>query len=127
MMSCVHYVATVQLNFNRYACGLGTILANMPPDPLEIKEKSCLMDAPTSDMPANNVKLYQPRLLHCQYNTTYMICREVLCGCSCNIQYTPAGLVLLSPTPLQFKHAYCLSAAARWILAGLWPLNQHAC
>ena len=39
----------------------------------------------------------------------------------------PAGLVLLSPTPLLFKHAYWLSAAARWMLAGLWPLNQHAC
>ena len=37
----------------------------------------------------------------------------------------PAGLVLLSP--LLFKHAYWLSAAARWMLAGLWPLNQHAC
>ena len=26
-----------------------------------------------------------------------------------------------------FKHAYWLSTAARWMLAGLWPLNQHAC
>ena len=32
-----------------------------------IKEKSYLADAPPSDMPTNNVKLYQPRLLHCQY------------------------------------------------------------
>ena len=39
----------------------------------------------------------------------------------------PAGLVLLSPTPLLFKHAYWLSAAARWIIAGLCPLNQHVC
>ena len=42
--------------------------SNMPPDPLEIKEKSYLTDAPPSDMPTSNVKLYQPRLLHCQYN-----------------------------------------------------------
>ena len=33
--------------------------------------------------------------------------------------YMPAGLVLLSQTPLLFKHAYWLSAAARWMLAGL--------
>ena len=39
----------------------------------------------------------------------------------------PAGLVLLSPTPLLFKHAHWLSAAARWMLAGLRPLNQHDC
>ena len=39
----------------------------------------------------------------------------------------PAGLVLLSQTLLLFKYAYPLSAAARWILAGLWTLNQHAC
>ena len=39
----------------------------------------------------------------------------------------PADLVLLSPTPLLFKHAYSLSAAARWMLAVLWSPNQHAC
>ena len=41
--------------------------------------------------------------------------------------YMPSDLVLLSPTPLLLKHAYWLNAAARWILAGLWPLNRHAC
>ena len=41
--------------------------------------------------------------------------------------YMSAGLVLLSPTPLLFKQAYWLSAAERWMFAGLWPLNQHAC
>ena len=41
--------------------------------------------------------------------------------------YMPADLVLLSLTWLLFKHAYWLSAAARGMLAGLWPLNQHAC
>ena len=59
-------MATVLLNFNRYACGLGTIQSNMPPGPLEIKEESYLTDAPPSDMPTNTVKLYQARLLHCQ-------------------------------------------------------------
>ena len=39
----------------------------------------------------------------------------------------PFGLVLLSPISLLFKHAYWLSAAARLMLAGLWPLNQHTC
>ena len=53
---------------NRYASGLGSIQSNMPPGPLKIKEKSYLTDAPPSDMPTNNVKLYQPRLLHYQYN-----------------------------------------------------------
>ena len=42
-------------------------------------------------------------------------------------RYMPAGLVLLSQTPLLFKHVYWLRTAARWMLAGLWPLNQHAC
>ena len=61
-------MATVLLNFYRYACGLGSIQSSMPPGPLEIKEKSYLTDTPPSDMPTNNLKLYQPRLLHCQYN-----------------------------------------------------------
>ena len=30
-------------------------------------------------------------------------------------------------TPLLFKHAYWLSAAAGWMLAGLWPFNQYVC
>ena len=45
-----------------------SIQSNMHLGPLEIKEKSYLTDAPPSDMPTNNVKLYQPRLLHSQYN-----------------------------------------------------------
>ena len=49
------------------------------------------------------------------------------CSVAAAATYMPAGLVLLSPTPLLFKHAYWLSAAARWMLAGLWSLNQHAC
>ena len=61
-------MAAVQRNFNRYAYGLRTIQSNMPPGPLEIKEKNYLTDASQSDMPINTVKLYQLRLLHCQYN-----------------------------------------------------------
>ena len=52
----------------QHACGLGSIQSNMPPGPLEIKEKSYLTDVPPLDMPTNNAKLYQPRLLYCQYN-----------------------------------------------------------
>ena len=48
-----------QWNFNRYACGLGTIQSDMPPGPLKIKEKSNLTNAPPSGMPTNIVKLYQ--------------------------------------------------------------------
>ena len=65
------------------------------------------------------VKLYQPRLLH--------TCRVESCYVAAAATYMPAGLVLLSPTPLLFKHAYWLTVAARWVFAGLWPLNQHAC
>ena len=61
-------MAAVQLNFNRYACGLGSIQSKMPPGPLEVKEKSYSTDAPPSDMSTKNVKLYQPRRPHCQYN-----------------------------------------------------------
>ena len=107
-----------------YVCGLGTIQSNMPPGPLEIKEKTYLTDAPPSDMPTNNVKLYQPRLLHCQYNKHAHV---ESCYVSAAATYTPAGRVLLSPTPLLFKHAYWLSAAVRWMLAGLWQLLLIFC
>ena len=112
MMSWWHYRASVQYNFNRYACGLGTIQSNMPPGPLEIKEKSYLTDAPPSDMPTNTVKLYQPRQtaalsiqLTCSVESCYV-------AAAAAATYMPAGLVLLSQTPLLFKHAYWLSAAA---------------
>ena len=52
-------------------------------------------------------------------------CRVESCYVAAAATYMPVGLVLLSPTPLLFKHAYWLSAAARWMLAGLLPLNQH--
>ena len=55
----------------------------MPPGPLEIKELSYLTDTPPSDMTTNNVKLYQPRLLHCQCKIHAF--RDMLCCCVCNI------------------------------------------
>ena len=61
-------MAAVQQNFNRMICLRTCYYSNMPPGPLEIKEKSYLTDSPPSDMPTNTVKLYKPRLLHCQYN-----------------------------------------------------------
>ena len=94
----------------------------MPPGLLEIKEKSYLTDAPLLDMPTNNVKFYQPRLLQCQYNI-----RVESYDVAAAATYMHAGLMLLSQTPLLFKHAYWLSAAVRWMLVGLWPLNQLAC
>ena len=56
-------------------------------------------------------------------------CRVESCyvAAAAAVTYMLAGLVLLSQTPLLFKHAYWLSTAARWILAGLWTLNQPAC
>ena len=93
--------------------------SNVPPGPLEIKEKSYLTDAPPPHNLTNTVKLYMPRLLHtCRVESWYVATAAT---------YMPAGLALLSQTSLLFKHAYWLSAAARWMLAGLWPLNQHAC
>ena len=76
--------------FNMPSDRIGTIQSDMPPGPLKINEKSYSTDAPPSDMPTYNVKLYQTRLLHCQYNI--LVCwscvkslRELLCRCSCNI------------------------------------------
>ena len=62
----LHGPCSVKLQ--QIACGICTIQSNMSPGPLEIKEKSYLTNAPPSDMPTNTVKLYQPRLLHCQCN-----------------------------------------------------------
>ena len=106
-MSWWHYMAAVQWNIYRYACGRGTFQLDISPGPLEIKKKSYLTNPPPSDMPTNTVKLYQPRLLNCQ-NNIHAVYRTVM-----SLQLS--------------KHANWLSAAARWMLAGLWPLNQHAC
>ena len=48
-------------------------------------------------------------------------CRELLCRCSYNI-YMSAG-----PNTAAVQTCLLVSVAARWMLAGLWPLNQHAC
>ena len=54
-------------------------------------------------------------------------CRVESCYVAAAATYMPAGLVLLSQTPLLFEHAYWLSTAANRMLAGLWPLDQCAC
>ena len=53
-----------RVSINGMYAGSVAVQSNMPPSPLEIKKKSYLTDAPPSNMPANTVKLYQPRLLH---------------------------------------------------------------
>ena len=45
IMSLWHYIAVVKWNFNRYACGIGTIQSDMPPGLLKIKDNSYLTDA----------------------------------------------------------------------------------
>ena len=94
----------------------------MPPGPLEIKEKSYLTDAPPSDMQTVNTLSAKTATLSIQHT-----CRVESCYVAAAATYMPSGLVLLSQTPLLFEHAYWLSAAANRMLAGLWPLNQHAC
>ena len=54
-------------------------------------------------------------------------CRVDSCYVVASATYMPADLVLLPQAPLLFKHAYWLSTVAIWMLAGPWPLNQHAC
>ena len=61
-------MAAVQSSTYMPSDQIGTIQPDMPPGPLKINEESYLTNAPQSDMPTNNVKLYQTRLLHCQYN-----------------------------------------------------------
>ena len=72
----------------------------------------------------NIVKKVSPATLSIQH-TCRVESRYVAAAAAAT--YMPAGLVLLSQTLLLLKHAYLLSTAARWILAGLWTLNQHAC
>ena len=94
----------------------------MPPGPLEINEKSYLTDAPPSDMPNNTETLSaETATLSIQH-----VCHVESCNVAAAATCMPAGLVLLSQTPLLFEHAYWLSVAANRMLAGLWQLNQHA-
>ena len=106
-----------------YACGLGIIPSDMPSGPLKIKEKSYSTDTPPpSDMPTNTVKLYGARQLQI-VNTTSMPAYRAPLHYSCSIYACRSSVTAL----LLFKHAYWLSAAARLMLAGPLPLNQHAC
>ena len=58
-------------------------------------------------------------MLLCRSGATRESCYAVAAA-----TYIPAGQVYLLPqSPLLFKYAYWLSAAARWMLAGSLPLN----
>ena len=90
--------------------------------PLEIKEKSYLTDAPPSDMPTNTVKLYQPRLLN--VNTTYMPSRELLCRCSCNIYACWPSITVTNTAAVRtcLLVECCCKSDACWTVA-----TQSAC
>ena len=77
-------------------------------------------------MPTNTVKLY-PSSCKTATLSIQTTCRVESCFVVASATYMPAGLVLLPQTQLLFKHAYWLSTVAIWMLAGPWPLNQHAC
>ena len=83
---------------------LGTIQPNMSPGPLDFKEKSYLTDVP----PSHCEILANTATLSIQHT-----CHVESCYVAAAATYMPAGLVLLSQTPLLFKHAYWLSTAAR--------------
>ena len=81
---------------------------------------------PPLDMPTNNVNLYQPRLLHCQYivNTTYMLCRELLFRCSCNIYAYWPSVIVTNTSAVQtcLLVECCCKMDACWTVA-----TQSAC
>ena len=82
----------------------------MSPGPLEFKEKSYLTDAPPIDMPNNTVKLYQPILL--DFQTTYMLCRELLCRCSCKTVATQSACLLTFCHSISHVSWRCASLSA---------------
>ena len=98
----------------------------MPPGPLEIKEKSYLTDKVLLLHQTCQLTLWNFISQDCKMSIQHT-CLVKSCYVAAAARYMPAGLMLLSQTPLLFKHVYWLSTAARWMLAGLWPLNQHAC
>ena len=122
-MSWWHNTVAVQWNFNRYACGLGTIQSNMPPGPLEIKEKSYLTDARASIRHAKNTV----KLISQDYyivNTAYMPCRELLCRCSCNIYACWPSVTVTTTAAVQTCPLVenCCKMGAWWPVA-----TQSAC
>ena len=104
----IHGCCLVKLNW--FACWFGTV-------------QSC------------QLTLWNPIRHFCCYfaNVTYMLAGPeplrvescLICRCSCN-KYTCWPSATATST-LLFKHAYWLSAAARWTLVGPLVLNQHAC
>ena len=121
-MSWWHYVAAVQWNFNRYAMDLVVVNQTCPLVHWKSKRKG------TWPMPLHHTCQLIIRNFISQdcyiVHTTYMPWVAMSLQQQ-NIMH--ACLVLLSPISLLFEHAYWLRAAARWVLAGLWPLNQQAC
>ena len=122
MMSWWHYMVAVQWNFNIYACGLGTIQSNMPPGPLEIKEKSYLTDTPhqTCQLTLWNF-INQDRYIA---NITYIPCRELLCHCSCNIYVCWPSVTVTNTAAVQkcLLVEFCCKMDAYWTVA-----TQSAC
>ena len=55
-------------------------------------------------------------------------CRELLCRCSCNIYACWPSVTVTNTAAVQtcLLVEHCCKPA-RWMLAGLWPLNQHTC
>ena len=94
----------------------------MSPGLLKIKEKSYLTDAPPSDMPTNTAKLYQPRLLHCQYKN--MPSRELPCRCSCSVYACFHSITATNTAAVQtcLLVECCCNMDACWIVA-----TQSAC
>ena len=134
VMTWWYYMAAVWWNFNRYACGLVPFNQTCLLVHWKSQRKATRV-MPSSDMPNNTVKLYQVRLLHCQYNIhpywcSAPPCRELLCHCSCNIYACWPSVTDTDTAAVQtciLVECCCKSAAVRWMLAGSLPLNQHAC
>ena len=92
---------------------LGTIQPNMPPGPLEIKEKSYLTDVPPSHC---EILLAKTATLSIQHT-----CRVESCYVAAAARYMPAGLVLLSQTPAVVQTCLlfecCCKMDACWTVA----------
>ena len=113
-MSWWQYMAAVQWNSIRYDCGLGTIQSNMPPGPLEIKEKATWL------MPLHQTCQLTPWNFISQdcyiVNTAYMPCRELLCRCiyACWPSFTVTNTAAVQTCLLV---EYCCTMDACWTVA----------
>ena len=99
----------------------------MPPGLLEIKEKSYLTDAYPSDMPTNTVNfISQDGYI---VNTTYMPCRKLLCGCSCNIYAGWPSVTVTNDAAVQtcLLVEYCCKMDACWTMGTQLPCLLTFC